>query len=132
MPPRRNRGTPPGARKGGAGPDILEGKHADHPRLPGGVDDDLLPRVRQDAAAALLVEHAVVVGAVGDDVELVAGDDRLAQVGALSAAIIDPAVAAGADLDLDAQLEVLDLAAAPGEEAVVLECTVGGPRQAAV
>ena len=65
-----------------SGSTFPEWKCTDDPGLALGVDDDALAGVRQDAPAALLVEHAVVVGAIGHDVALVAGDDRLAQVGA--------------------------------------------------
>src|SRR5262249_960737 len=112
--------------------ELLERQLADDPGLARAVNDDLLAGVGQDAAAALLVEHAVVVGAVGHHVALVAGDDPLPQVGALGTAVVDAAVAAGADLHLHAQLEVLRLAAAPDEEAVVLEGAVRGAGQAAV
>src|SRR5262249_23704451 len=82
--------------------------------------------------APLLVEHAVVVGPVGDHVALVAGDDRLAQVGPLGPPVLQAAVAARAHLDLDPQLEVLDGAAPPGQEAIVLQRAVGLAGQATV
>src|SRR5262249_25837769 len=45
--------------------------------------------------------------------------------------VLQPAVAAGRDLDLDPQLEVLECPAPPGEEAVVLERPVGLAGEAA-
>ena len=114
------------------GREFPERKFAHNPGLPLGVDDHPLAGVGEDAAAALLVEHAVVVGSGGDDIALVAGDDRLAQVGALGSPVLQAAVARGADLDLHPKLEVLDGAAAPGDEAIVLERAVRRAGQAAV
>src|SRR5579883_2944378 len=110
----------------------LEGELSDHPGLTLWVDDDLLARVGQDAAAPLLVEHPVVVGAVGHHVALVAGDDRLAQVGPLRPPVLQAAVAPGRYLDLHPQLEVPERADPPGEEAVELQRAVGLAGEAAV
>src|SRR5262245_47108134 len=104
--------------------EFLDGEFVDDPGLAFGVDDHLLSGVGEDAAAALFVEHAVVVWPVGNDVALIAGDDPLAEVGAVLAAIVEAAIAAGSDFDLDAELEVLERAAAPDNEAVVLERAV--------
>ena len=71
-----------------AGLELLDRELADDPGLALGVDDDLLAGVGQDAAAALLVEHAVVVGPVGDDVALIAGDDASPRSGRCCAAIV--------------------------------------------
>src|SRR5262249_61343553 len=104
-----------------AGLELAQGELPYDPGLALGVDDDALAGVGQDAPAALLVEHAVVIGPVGHDVALVAGDDGIAQVGARRAAVVEAAVAARADPYPHAQLEVLDRAAAPDQEAVVLQ-----------
>ena len=91
------------------GLEFLELELADDPRLARGVDDDLLAGVSEDAAAAFFVEHAVVIGAAGDDVALIARDDGFAEIGALGGAIVNAAVSLGSDFDLGAQFEVLGL-----------------------
>ena len=88
--------------------------------------------VGEDAPAALLVEHAVVVGAIRHDVALVAGDDRFAQVGALGAPVLQPAVAARSDLDLHPQLEVLRVPPRQTMKRLYLRRAVGSAGEAAV
>ena len=82
----------------------------DDPRLPLGVDDHFLTCMCQNASAPFFVEHAVVVGAIGHDVALVAGHDAVPQIGSMLASIIQSAVAARRDVDLHAQFKVLQRA----------------------
>ena len=82
------------------------------------VDDDALAVLHEDAAAALVIDHAVV-RRVGMDVALVATDDPLADFRQRLAAILDAGVAGGA-LHLGAQFEVLH-DAVPDEELIVGE-----------
>ena len=62
------------------GGEFFEGKLADDPWLSVGVHDDFLPGVGKDAATSFFVEHAIVLGRVGDDVTLVTGYDVQAEV----------------------------------------------------
>lgn len=81
---------------------------AGDPGLAIGRDDDFLAGVREDAASAFFVEHAVVVRRVGDDVALVAIDDVEADFGSHLAAVLEAAIAAGADFYFHLQVEVAD------------------------
>src|SRR5262245_28724850 len=115
-----------------AGLEISHWEVVNNPRLPFAVDDHFFAGVGEDAPSTLLVEHAVVVCSVRDHVALIAGDNAIAEIGAVLAAIVDAAVATRGDFDLHAELEVFQLAAAPDDEAVVLQRAVGDAGEAAV
>lgn len=115
-----------------AGGEFFCGELLNDPGLTFLVDDHLLAGVRQNAAAAFFIEHAVVVGAIGDHVALIAGDDPVAEVGPVCAAIVDAAVAAGRDFHLKAEVEILKRAAAPDDKAVVFERAIGDAGEATV
>ena len=83
-----------------------------------GVEHDVVAVEAEDAAASFLVGHAGVLDG-GVDVALIAGDDPRSDLGQLTAAILDAAVIVANDADGGTQFEVLHLAAAPDEEAVV-------------
>ena len=70
------------------GGEFFEGKVANDPGLSIGVYDDFLPGVGKDASTPFLVEHAIVLGRVGDDVTLVTGYDVQAEVRAGLAAVL--------------------------------------------
>src|SRR5207249_1612934 len=107
-------------------------KFIDDPWLSLGVDDHFFARMSQNPPPALFVEHAVVVRPIGNDVALIARDNTLPQIGPVLAAIIQTAIPAGSDFHLHAQLEILQRAAAPNDEAVVPQRAVRYARQAAV
>lgn len=82
----------------------------------GGVDDDALAVLRDDAASAFLIHHRAV-GRVRVDVALVAADGPFF-VGVLAAAVLDAGVVALL-ADFGLQFEVFDLPAAPDEKLIV-------------
>ena len=84
------------------------------------IDDDGLAVLRDDAASALVVDHGVVRGG-GVDIALVAADGPRAVFRQFLGPVLDAAVVVAGDLDLHAQLEVLQRAAPPDEELVVGE-----------
>ena len=107
-----------------AGGEVFDWHGADNPGLTFRIDDNPLAGVAEDAAAFLLVEHAVVIGVVGNDVTLVAGRDVEPEIGSHLASVLKAAVAAGGDLDFYAEIEVADGRAFPTDEAVHLERAV--------
>jgi hypothetical protein len=84
---------------------------------------DLTAQGEEGAAALLVVLTGVLVGAV--DVSLVAAQEPLG-AGDLDAAVVDAGVAVIGDAEFGLELEVYGRAAAPDEEAVLLEEIVGG------
>src|SRR5262249_28222912 len=112
--------------------EVFERKLAHDPGLARRVNDHLLARVGKNASAAFLIEHAVVVGPVGNNVALITGHDRLAEVRALDAAILQAAIAGRTDLDLHAELEVLERSSAPRDESIEAERAVSLAGQATV
>ena len=86
---------------------LLDRLHADNPGLPIGGDNDLLAGVCQDTPALMFVQHAVVVGAVGNDVPLISRHDVGAEIGAMFSAVAQTTVSTGADVHFSTQFEVL-------------------------
>ena len=84
------------------------------------IDDDGLSVFRDDAAAAIVVDHRVVLSG-GVDVALVAADGPLPVFGQFLRAILNAAVVLALDFHLHAELEVLQGAPAPDEELIVGE-----------
>ena len=83
---------------------------------------DLAAHGEEGAAALFVVLAGVFVGAV--DVGLVAAEEPLG-AGDFDAAVVDAGVAVVGDAEFGFELEVLGRAAAPDEEAVLLEEIVG-------
>jgi hypothetical protein len=89
----------------------------------GGDVSDLTAQGEDGAAALLVVLTGVFAGAV--DIGLVAAEEPLG-AGDLDAAVVDAGVAVIGDAEFGLELEVYGRAAAPDEEAVLLEEIVGG------
>lgn len=89
----------------------------------GGVDDNALAVLRDDAASAFLIHHGAV-GRVRVNVALVAADGPFF-VGVLAAAVLDAGVVALL-ADFGLQFEVFDLPAAPDEKLIVVQLLRSG------
>jgi hypothetical protein len=89
----------------------------------GGNVGDLAAHGKEGAAALLVVLAGVLVGTV--DVGLVAAEEPFGS-GNLDAAVVDAGVALVGDAEVDLEFEVFGRAAAPDEEAVLLEEIVRG------
>ena len=104
-----------------AGRKLLHRELANHPRLPGLIYNHLLARMRENPSTLFLVEHAVVVRVIGNDIALIACHHIETSLRCRVAAVLKTAVAALADLNLHTQIKVPDRRSLPGNETIHLQ-----------
>jgi len=85
-----------------AGGKFLHGHLAGNPGTALLIDRHFLAGVRQNATAFFLIQHAVVIGVLGDDIALISRRRVQTEVRPHAATVLDTAVAAGGHAHLHA------------------------------